>query len=404
MTQDDILRLAISHHNAGRVGEAERLYRDILRQWPGHPVAATLLARLALRAGQLMEARSLLTTAIAGAPDYMQAHAAMADCLEQTKETALAVRSFRRALALVPGQATPMVSLGNLSQLDNNDGPAATLYQRALTVQPRSIAAANNLAAASLKLGNPNAALEATDRVLAHSPGHVRATAYRTAALRALGRDEQVDALIGLDRLVRIIEIDIGDSHGDIATFNAELVQALETHPNLSRDWDPTQRAIRGGAIVPKLLTHRTPVLQAFEQKLRAAIDDAISALPDDPTHPYLAHKPRAYDLDAWANFLGRSDHQSAHIHNLGWMSGVYYVAIPAADPGPEENPRAGWIEFNRPGYGIPNPRGEAGIKTIQPRPGMAILFPSYVWHGTIPFKSSGQRISIAFDLHPRTS
>ena len=58
MNPQDTLRLAISHHNAGRIAEAERLYRDILGALPGHPVAATLLARLALRTGHLGEART----------------------------------------------------------------------------------------------------------------------------------------------------------------------------------------------------------------------------------------------------------------------------------------------------------------------------------------------------------
>ena len=402
MTQQDILRLAISHHNAGRTVEAERLYREVLRQWPGHPVAATLLARLALRAGQFLEARSLLETAIAGAPDYAQGHATLAECLESVGEAAEAERSHRRALVLSPGQAASLISLGNAAQQADDNHCASLLYRRALTIQPGSIPAANNLASASLKRADPMAAMTATDRVLRRDPGHVRATAYRTVALRALGRGEEADALIGLGSLVQPLQLDVGREYRDIAAFNTALIEALETHPNLSKDWDPTQRAIRGGAIVPRLMAHDAPVLLAFERHLRTAIDKAIFALPDDPTHPFLSRKPRAYDLDVWANFLGRSDHQSAHIHNLGWMSGVYYVAVPELEP--DEDPRAGWIEFNRPGYGIPDLGGEAGIEAIQPSPGMAIVFPSYVWHGTIPFRGAGQRISIAFDLHPKTA
>jgi tetratricopeptide (TPR) repeat protein len=402
MASQDILRVAIAHHNAGRVGEAERLYREILRQWPGHPVAATLLARLALRGGQTAEARGLLALAIAAAPDYMQAHAALGDCLEAEKAPGLAAGSHRRALVLVPGQAGPLVSLGNLAQQEGENLVASRLYRYALAVRPDNIAAANNLASASLKLSDPNAALAASGRVLLSEPTHVRATAYRIVALRALGRREEVETLVGLGALVRAIDLDIGRDYSDIAVFNAEMTAALKAHPNLSGDWDPSQRAIRGGAIVPRLLEYRVPVIEAFERALRAAIDRTIAALPDDPNHPYLSCKPKAYDLDVWGNLLGQSDHQSAHIHNLGWMSGVYYVSV--TDPAPGEDPRAGWIEFNRPGYGIPNLGGEAGIEAIRPRPGMAIVFPSYVWHGTIPSGGTGERISIAFDLHPRSS
>ena len=400
MNPQDSLRLAISHHNAGRIAEAERLYREILGALPGHPVAATLLARLALRAGRLGEARGLLATALASAPDYMQAHNALGDWAEQSGEPAIAHRAYRRALALAPGQADPLVKLGNLAQQAQDNAGASIAYRRALAVHPGSVSAANNLAAALLKQADPAAALEATDRVLGREPSHVRATAYRTIALRALGRDGEADALIGLGALVRTVRLEVSAGQANAATFNADLAAALKTHPNLSKDWDPAQRAIRGGAIVPRLFEHQVPVINAFEKSLRAAIDAVIADLPDDPEHPYLAAKPSAYDLDIWGNLLGASDHQSAHIHNLGWMSGVYYVAVPEPEPG--DDPRAGWIEFNRPGYGIPSLSGEAGIEAIRPEPGMAILFPSYVWHGTIPFSGAGERISIAFDLHPR--
>lgn len=401
MNPQETLRLAISHHNAGQFGEAERLYREILRQWPGHPVAATLLARLALRGGHLAAARPLLALAVANAPDYVQAHVALGECHQTAGEPDRAALSYRRALALAPEHAGSLLALGNLAQQADDNVLASTLYRRGLAIQPGFTAAANNLAAASLKLADPAQALRAADRVLRNDPTHVRATAYRTIALRALDRGAEADNLIGLGTLVRSVSLDVSGRYPDLASFNADLSDALRNHPNLSSDWDPTKRAIRGGAIVPRLLEHRVPVIEAFERYLRAAMDSAIAALPDDPAHPHLARIPRSYDLDVWGNLLGRADHQSAHIHNLGWLSGVYYVAVPALDP--SEDPRAGWIEFNRPGYGIPALSGEAGIQAIRPEPGMAILFPSYVWHGTIPFSGEGQRISIAFDLHPRS-
>ncbi|MDE0810781.1 MAG: putative 2OG-Fe(II) oxygenase, partial [Alphaproteobacteria bacterium] len=395
------------HHNAGRADEAERLYRDILRRSPGHPVAATLLARLALKRGDFSKARALLMVAVAKAPDYMQAHVALGECHEQAWAQGPATRAYRRALALAPEQAGTLVTLGNLEQQANNDNVAGALYRRALVIQPGSVAAANNLAAACLKCADPIRALDATDRVLESNPSHVRAIAYRTVALRALGRDAEADRFLGFGSLVTSTRLDPSSRYSDLAEFNGDLADALMTHPNISSEWDSAKRAIRGGAIVPRLLEHRVPVIEAFETFLRATINGAIAALPDDRSHPYLARKPEAdergrYALDIWGNLLGRSDHQSAHIHNLGWMSGVYYVTVPV--PEPDEDPRAGWIEFNRPGYGISVLGGEAGIEVIRPEPGMVILFPSYVWHGTIPFNGPGQRVSIAFDLHLPTS
>ena len=102
--------------------------------------------------------------------------------------------------------------------------------------------------------------------------------------------------------------------------------------------------------------------------------------------------------MDIWANVLGSNDHQSGHIHNQGWMSGVYYVAVP--ENLSDNNDYAGWLEFNRPGYGLPVLGEENCIERIEPKPGTIVMFPSYVWHGTIPFNSPDNRISVAFDIH----
>ena len=37
----------------------------------------------------------------------------------------------------------------------------------------------------------------------------------------------------------------------------------------------------------------------------------------------------------------------------------------------------------------------------VQPKPGRLVLFPSYMWHGTVPFASSQQRLTVAFDAVP---
>ena len=47
VSTDDVLNTAVSHHAAGRLADAERIYRDILAQQPNHPVALYFLGRIA---------------------------------------------------------------------------------------------------------------------------------------------------------------------------------------------------------------------------------------------------------------------------------------------------------------------------------------------------------------------
>lgn len=394
----DALKLAIAHQNAGRAEAAADVYRQILAQDPRNPPANTLLARILLRQGRLADGEAHAATAAKAAPDYAQAWSTRGELLEAMRRNDSAAASYRRALALQPNLVPPLVGLGNLQQLAGDDRAAVASYGRALAVQPGHVPAANNLAQALLKAGEPAAALAATQRTLVREPNNIRAIAYRTTALEELGRTEEVDRLIGFGTATRPIRFPVPDGYADHAEFNAALCREVHAHPNLKADWDPLRRAIRGGAIVTQFLEHKSPAIAAFERMLVAGLNAYIAGLPEDPVHPHFRRRPRGYQLDVWANILGDEGHQSAHIHNLGWLSGTYYAAVPTTVR-PDDPARAGWLEFNRPGYGIPH-RGTRPLDAVCPEIGMAMVFPSYVWHSTIPFRGGGERISIAFDLH----
>ena len=64
------------------------------------------------------------------------------------------------------------------------------------------------------------------------------------------------------------------------------------------------------------------------------------------------------------------------------------------------DSEHSGWIEFGHPPDHFPAPK-RPGLRYQKPEPGMFLLFPSYVYHRTVPFDSDTRRISIAFDFEP---
>src|SRR5690606_37643835 len=58
-----------------------------------------------------------------------------------------------------------------------------------------------------------------------------------------------------------------------------------------------------------------------------------------------------------------------------------------------------GWIRFGQPG--LPTRPPLEAEHFIEPKPGMLVLFPSYMWHGTVPFGGDKRRLTFAFDLLP---
>src|SRR5688572_14707653 len=92
------LQLAVEHHRAGRLAEAEPLYRQILAANPNHADAMHLLGVIAQQAGHSSDAVRLIEQAIRlnpRAPDY---HANLAEALATTGEIPRAMTSFKAAL------------------------------------------------------------------------------------------------------------------------------------------------------------------------------------------------------------------------------------------------------------------------------------------------------------------
>jgi uncharacterized protein (TIGR02466 family) len=117
--------------------------------------------------------------------------------------------------------------------------------------------------------------------------------------------------------------------------------------------------------------------------------------------HPVMALANGTQMIRAWGTLIRAGGHQTAHMHPLGWLSGVYYAHLPPDMK--QSSAEAGWLEFNRPPERF-YCKTEPQTRRYEPREGRLILFPSWFWHQTFPFESTDERISIAFDIVPVTS
>ena len=90
-------------------------------------------------------------------------------------------------------------------------------------------------------------------------------------------------------------------------------------------------------------------------------------------------------------------DNANIHIHPGAWLSGAYYARTRGLQGG------AGGLPAGGIGFGPPDPRFTSAddfeIHTVDAQEGRMLLFPSYFWHGILPFESRQRRISYAFDI-----
>jgi uncharacterized protein (TIGR02466 family) len=105
----------------------------------------------------------------------------------------------------------------------------------------------------------------------------------------------------------------------------------------------------------------------------------------------------------SWYVKMRQGGHLSPHIHEIGWISGAVYLAMPT----PQANSNEGAFEYGTHGddYPIIPPVTSTQFPTahVLPKVGDIVLFPSSLFHRTIPFNANEERICIAFDLKPAT-
>ncbi|MHB8723460.1 MAG: putative 2OG-Fe(II) oxygenase, partial [Steroidobacteraceae bacterium] len=84
-------------------------------------------------------------------------------------------------------------------------------------------------------------------------------------------------------------------------------------------------------------------------------------------------------------------------VHPRGWISSACYIQLP--DSMKAGHTGEGILSFGAPGM-ITTPALNAEL-SIRPEVGQLVLFPSYFWHGTLPFHSEQPRLTVAFDVVP---
>lgn len=193
---------AVAMHQAGRLDEAERMYRAVLEEDPLQVDALHLLGLVAQRRGRSAEAVELISRALQQRPNYAEAHYNLGLVYRECGQLEAALACFERAVALRPRYAEACYNLGNtlkdLGRLDE----AVAAYRRALRVRPQFGKALNNLANTLREQGRLEEAVVAYRQAIECDPGYAKAYHNLGLTLRRLGRFDE--ALAALERAVAL--------------------------------------------------------------------------------------------------------------------------------------------------------------------------------------------------------
>lgn len=377
-----------------RFDEAERAFRETLRRAPDYAAGYRELGQLMwMRTGDLATATRDIDKAAREHPGNPLLRVVQAKIMEYAGQPqaayemlrdTTAVRGFHHEVELAASQIAiglnPEAALRHAVEADRR-APGNPL---AVTV----------LAEANLAAGRPDAALLAADRLAGAFPHNQHALALRATAWRLLD-DPRHAALNDYAGLVRASLIDTPPGWASLEAYLADLAAALDGLHRLKAH--PIGQSVRGGTQTQQnLRTSNNPAIAGFFRAIEGPIRQAMADLGqgDDPIR---SRNTGAYQLSgAWSVNLAPGGHHVDHLHPAGWLSSACYIDLP---PAIEGEGREGWLRFGQPG--IPTQPVLEAEHWVKPEPGLLVLFPSYMWHGTQPFGGGARRLTVAFDVVP---
>jgi predicted O-linked N-acetylglucosamine transferase (SPINDLY family) len=327
ITLEQAVRIALEHHQAGRLAEAEALYRQVLAVDPNYADALNLLGVLAGQGGHLDAAVELIGRAVAIDPTAPHYHANLGETYRRAGQWPGAIAAHRRAIALQGETAKGLNDLGVALFENKQLELAIAAFQRALELDPTHVDAYINGGAALNEHGRLDDAIVAYNHALALRPDSGDALSN----LGCLYKEQcRLDEALACFR--KAVEVDSSSLIG------SNLLSTLHYHPDTDaqallaehRQWGRRH----GDPLAAEIRPH--PNDRAPDRRLRIGF-----VSPDFSGHPvgrsllpvFAHHDRRQADFFAYADVRAGDDYtQKFQALADGWRSTLGQTDLQVAD------------------------------------------------------------------------
>ncbi len=376
-----------------RASEAEAAFADGVKRWPQDVGLQNALADVRWIRGAGADFGREYEAAVRRWPEALPLRLGCADRLRRADFREKSEELLREGIARTPDNAFLLGALGVVLDEMDRSTEALPLLQRSVAAMPNDLITRGNYITALLRVSRSDEALAQIAPLRAAQPFVGDWIAYEGMALRQKG-DARYHDLFDYDLMVQPFDLQAPAGYASMAAFNEALrdtlnrLHVLEAHP--------LDQSLRGGSQTTRsLLAVDDPVIKQYLSALEEPIRTYIAAM-QKPNHPWSGRKTNGFKFaGCWSVKLKPNGYHINHLHPQGWISSAYYVSLPEAMRSSDS--QEGWIKFGEPRWPTPGCTVE---KVVQPQEGRLVLFPSYMWHGTIPF-SSGERMTAPFDVIP---
>lgn len=421
--------LGLALRNIGDQKASIDCYRQAVKQKPNDIDALNNLGAALQHSGDHDGAIDSYKKALAIDPNCAEVLNNMGIALQASADIRSAIDAFRKAISIKPDYANAHSNLGHALRDKGDLEASIDCYRAALRIVPDSAQAHNNMGNALRELGEYQAAIEHFDLIttIETNPSNPQfwfnAKSQALECLYHLERYTELEERLGAlaaasDMNLRVAAVsafvshqlkfedphpfcpeplsfmhvgNLGEHVSDVDGFVADI---LEEASRENQVWEPMHGVTKIGYQTSPTIFNAGGQCEALEAILRNEVSSYQERFGAEDC-AYMKQWPSKYALRGWLARLVRNGYQTPHNHPSGWLSGVVYLKTIDSEISDE-----GAIELGLHGHELPILDESYPRKIHRPKKGDIVLFPSSLFHRTIPFNEDTERCVIAFDLY----
>lgn len=448
--------LGLAQDGLSKFAEAVDSYQKALALQPNTPDLHFNLGIALTNVGRQEDAAKSYALAIRLRPTFFEAYANLGTILQKQGKLEDAIKNYRKALS-IHEDPRGHFNLGTALRDEGKLDEAITHFKQAIAMFPNYADAHNYLGECYRDQGNMEYAIKKYFDTLAINKNHAGANYNMGEFLYLAGRyDEAVDYLERSkldDWQERALYCTYKAEHFDAfknkldhivhthEKHNAPFLQTLSTHHAVNFGVEDHYNFCKNGfdfvyqKSIPELAEPNSQFLKdllndientAIEVRAQGMIingkqsagnlfkrpEASFRKLGEIVKQEFINYKntfagadceliksfPKELEFtSSWYVRLRRGGYVDRHIHEVGWISGAVYLVLPKN----KKDPLEGCFEYGLHGDNYPLKHENFPVGIATPHVGDIVLFPSSLFHRTIPFSSDEERICIAFDLKP---
>ena len=379
--------LALGYRYTNNVEAALKIYEDLLRLNPGNFLLSTNLGNLYMAIGKISKAIDCFEVASKKEPNHVSNLEALAIAYQDTGRNKEAIDCFKKVLALDEGKESARYHLARMLVRLNYYSEAIEHFDKTNYGLSKS-----HLLECHYYLGDK-------DKFYKHYRELINRKIINPL-MASIGSHASIRFNISnkenpfcSDPFNYIKKQNITDNN----ELNDDLISSiLEFHK--SGDSDPKSQPLlsNGKQSSGNIFLNQRDDIQLLKKILENKVKNYLKEFSAS-NEGFIINWPKNFKIYGWLVSINSGGKLSAHIHKEGWLSGSLYFKMPSKKTKNEGN-----IVFSLDGANYPTDGKKFDKKSVDVNKGDLVLFPSSLFHHTIPFKSNEERVTFAFDIIPQ--